>query len=161
MPIRKLNFESGDEVIAEIDRLRRSGYEATGKWNLTQICQHLTKTIRLGLEGARVRMPWLIRKTLGAWIFGRILRTGRFLSNVSAPDILKPEVPRGPDDPALIEECKSWIARARDFEGPMPPHPLVDGLTVEKWQRLMWIHAAHHLGFLVPLSDSDEDDDDV
>ena len=47
---RNLDFTSGDQVIAEIQRLREVGYKKTKNWNLTQICEHLTKTMRGGMD---------------------------------------------------------------------------------------------------------------
>lgn len=80
MKRRSLDFHSADEVITEINRLRESGYQQLGRWNLSQICEHLAGTIQ--------------------------------------------------------------------------DHPMVDDLSVEDWREFMWIHAAHHLGFLVPSSAS-------
>ena len=39
-------------------RLRSEGYSATGKWSLSQICEHLTATMRMGLA---VSSSWVLR----------------------------------------------------------------------------------------------------
>ncbi|WDQ17216.1 DUF1569 domain-containing protein [Rhodopirellula sp. P2] len=146
---RSLDFHTGDEVIAEIKRLQADGYTQNKNWNLTQICEHLTVIMTGGMEGFGFRLPKILRATALKWIFGRILRQRRM---ASAPtlDRLKPKSPDGPDDSKVMEECIATIRRASAFEGAMKEYPFLDGLTPEQWRQFMWLHAAHHLGFLTP-----------
>ena len=54
------------------------------------------------------------------------------------------------DDPAKIDRLLATLAEARDFTGPLPPYPLMDGLKLDQWKELMTIHAQHHLRRLEP-----------
>jgi hypothetical protein len=73
--------------------------------------------------------------------------TARIPSGIPTNDRLAPpaDVPE-----AAIDE---FIALARKFEsydGPFPIHPLFGRLTPEEWRQFNLLHAAHHLGHLVP-----------
>jgi len=145
---RELDLRTLDDVIAEVERLRDEGYTATGNWNLSQMCEHLTGTMRVGLDGDEPRLSWPLRKVLGL-VFSRVLRTRSMSSGVPTTPRLTPG-PAVDDDPEKIDRCLATLAEARDFPGPLPPYPLMDGLTLERWKDLMVIHAQHHLRFLEP-----------
>jgi hypothetical protein len=149
MKRRSLDFRDADAVIAEIHRLREGGYAMLGKWNLSQMCEHIRETLRIGLDGKRKRMPWVLRTLIARPMVSRALKTRRMASGIPAPKEIVPTVPGGPDDPAVIESCIATLIEARDTDGPLPPHPMCD-MTVDEWKQLNWVHAAHHLGFLVP-----------
>ncbi|SMP59413.1 Protein of unknown function [Neorhodopirellula lusitana] len=151
---RTLDFHTGDEVIAEIQRLRRDGYTKTKQWNLTQICEHLTATMAGGMDGFGFRLPWILRSTIVKWIFNRMLRT-RKMSSGPTLDRLKPQSEAGPDDDAVIDHCIAVVERAQGFAGPLDDYPFLDNLKVEDWQQFCWMHAGHHLGFLSPNQPSE------
>jgi hypothetical protein len=149
MPKRPLRFENFDQAIAEIERLRDGGYTPSGKWNLSQIGEHLTATMRIGLDGDSKPLPWLLRATvlrglMEAMIFFRYMPSG-----AKAPQEIQP-AHRDADDPAVIETCLATLREARDFSGPLPEYPICTGMTLEKWRTLMLVHAAHHLAYLRP-----------
>lgn len=146
---RKLDFHSGDEVIAEINRLRKDGYTKTKNWNLTQICEHLNATMAGGMDGFGFRLPWILRATILKWMFARILRTRKM---TSGPTIkrLKPTTESGPDDDSIVDGCIETIHRASSFNGPLEDYPFLNDFKVDDWQQFMWMHAAHHLSFLEP-----------
>lgn len=146
---RKLDFHTGDEVIAEIGRLRLHGYTKLKNWNLTQICEHLDATMSGGMDGFGFRVPWILRATIIKWIFNRTLRTRRMPSGPTM-DRLKPKSESGPDADANIDHCLATIERAKAFPGPIENYPFLNEIEVEDWRQFMWMHAGHHLGFLVP-----------
>lgn len=146
---RALDFHTGDEVIAEIQRLRTGGYTKTKNWNLTQVCEHLTATMTGGMDGFGFRLPWILRATVIKWVFRRMLRT-RKMSSGPTLKRLKPKTVDGPDDDAVIDGCIAAIERAKEFTGPLKDYPFLDDLSVDDWQQFMWMHAGHHLGFLIP-----------
>lgn len=149
MARRKLDFHSGEEVIADIMHLREAGYEQNKNWNLSQICEHLSVTMSGGMDGFGFRMPWLLRATVIEWVFRYSLRKRKLFSGAPTLPVLKPK-PRDSDDDDLIDECIQVTQRAISFNGSMEEYALLDGLTVPDWQQFMWIHAAHHLSFLTP-----------
>ncbi|MEM9827863.1 MAG: DUF1569 domain-containing protein [Planctomycetota bacterium] len=146
---RTLDFHTGDEVNAEIQRLRSTEYTKTKNWNLTQICEHLDATMTGGMNGFGFRLPWILRATIMKWIFGRMLRT-RKMSSGPTLERLKPKSDPGTEDDAIIDKCIATIEHAKAFPGPIKDYPFLNELSVEDWQQFMWMHAGHHLGFLVP-----------
>lgn len=152
---RELDFQNGDEVIAEIQSLRESGYTKSKNWNLTQACEHLTKTMAGGMDGFGFRLPWLLRATVIKWVFQRMLKT-RKMSSGPTLKRLKPESEPGADDDVIIDHCIATIERAKQFDGSLEDYPFLDDLKVDDWRQFMWMHAGHHLGFLLPKNDTDK-----
>ena len=147
---RQIDLRSAAEVIDEINRLRLSGYEKTGQWNLTQICQHLTASMNGGMEGFGFRVPWIVRATVAKWAFRYCLNKRKLFSGAPTFKILKPQHASVEEDDAAIEECIETCRRTEQFAGPIEDYALLNDVSVEDWRDFMWIHAAHHLGFLVP-----------
>ena len=145
---RPLDLQDADAVIAEIRRLQAGGYTMLGRWNLAQMCEHFTGTLRVGLEGHERPLPVIVRRLLGATMIPRVIRTRRMMSGVPAPRELIPTSPSGPDDPAMIDTCIATLERARDATS-IPPHPMAE-MTIDQWKQLNWVHCSHHLSFLIP-----------
>lgn len=153
VPKRKLDFHTADEVIGEIESLRNGGYSKLKRWNLTQACEHLTKTIEGEMNGLGFRIPWILRRTVGNWMTRRVLKTRSMPSAPTLPS-LRPAAGDVAEDPAVIEQCIATIRKAEIFNGSLDDYPFVDGLSHDEWRQFMWIHAAHYLGFLVPIETS-------
>jgi hypothetical protein len=153
MPNRTLSLRSSQQVLDEIDRLERVGSTQGKKWTLSQACDHIGKTLAMGMNGAPFRLPWILRKTVGPLVVRSILKSGRLpsLLKLDAPKPLLPKPSKtGKDDPQKIDWCRSMIREAEQFAGPLPPYPLMDNISVDDWRLLNWIHAGHHLSFLIP-----------
>lgn len=149
VPKRKLDFRTADEVIGEIERLRINGYSKLKRWNLTQVCEHLTKTMEGEMNGLGFRFPWILRRTVGNWMTRRVLKI-RAMPSISTLPSLRPTLGDGNERPEVIEQCITTVRKSARFDGSLDDYPFVDGLTHEQWRQFMWIHAAHHLGFLIP-----------
>ncbi|XZE56170.1 DUF1569 domain-containing protein [Planctomycetaceae bacterium SH139] len=149
VPKRKLDFQTAGDVIGEIERLRRDGYTKLKRWNLTQMCEHLTRTMEGEMKGLGFRIPWILRRTVGIWMTRRVLNN-RSMPGVPTLPSLRPTVSEASEDPAVIEQCIATIRKTELFDGSLDDYPFVDGLSHEEWRQFMWIHAAHHLGFLIP-----------
>ena len=150
---RALDFHNDEEVIAEIERLRTDGYTKHKNWNLSQICQHLTITMTGGMEGFGFRMPWILRATVMKWLFQNALKKRRLPSGPTVKPLL-PTTAGDNDDDTVIDECIATLKKAAAFAGPIKDYPLLNDVDVEDWKQFMWLHAAHHLGFLQPAKDS-------
>lgn len=152
MQKRTLDLRTGDDVISEIRRLAADGYDRAGNWSLTQICDHVEKAITGTMKGIGFRAPWIFRVTLGQWFVNSALRNNRAPNiKIPAPKPFVPTAAPSPtDDPAVIERCIAAIEEAKAFPGPMKDYPIVNEISVDDWRRMMWIHAAHHLAFLIP-----------
>jgi Protein of unknown function (DUF1569) len=151
MPERRLlNVTSLEEVMPEVEKLS-AGYEPVGQWSLGQICNHLTTSLNFvtnGVTGASLsNAPEDPRFAL---IRARFFRAGRFPDGKAAP--VSELVPRtGLDDRAEVEALRDALARYALATGPFPAHPYLGFMTKEEWSQFHCLHAAHHLGFAVPL----------
>ncbi|WP_435009693.1 DUF1569 domain-containing protein [Tundrisphaera lichenicola] len=144
---RTLTFSRLDEVMPEVDRLLK-GHRTLGQWSLGQICNHLAGVIVMGVDGPPVKLPWILRKTVGPLIVGWILKKGRFPNGVKIPRKYEPKP--GLDARAEAEALRAAIRLYSMHTGPMADHPLAGQIPRATWDRLECIHCAHHLGFVVP-----------
>ena len=147
---RELDFRSADEVIADIHFLQECGYKTLKNWNLTQICEHLTATMDVALRPSGKRAPWILRATIFRWFVSRMLKTRRIMSGAPTLKQLIPQSPPETEDREQIEKCIAKLREAESYPGPIRDYPLLDDFSVEDWKSFMWLHAAHHLSFLVP-----------
>ena len=148
---RTLDLRSADEVIAEIEHLRATGYRRTKRWNLSQICEHLTMTMVGEMEGLGFRVPWIIRRTVGIWLTNRVLRTRRMPSVPTLPRLV-PQSASSSNNHEVIDACIAAVRKSEVFDGSLADYPFVDNLSHDQWRQFMWIQASHHLSFLIPDS---------
>ena len=161
MKRRTVDFRSADEIIRDINLLRAQGYEMTGKWNLTQICQHLTGTMDGGMDGFGFRVPWILRATIIEWGYRYALKKRKLGSGFPTIKILRPTHSDAADNDTLIDACIASCQRVDTFSGSLEDYALLDNLSVDDWRNFMWIHAAHHLSFLIPKDASVEGDPQI
>ena len=146
---RPLAFKTLEESLEEIRRLKNSGYEKAGSWNLDQICQHLNKTMRTAFDGAEFGLPGMIRPVVRV-IFMRIVKKGKQVNmSATAPPQLVPE--ESIDLEKEIQEYESLIERYNQGESEIKHrHPIIGKLSADQWKSFHAWHAAHHLSFLIP-----------
>lgn len=150
MEPRLLDFKDFPEVLAELERLHRDGYEKLGHWDLAQTCDHLTYFIQGSLDGHTYKVPWLLKVLLGRMVLRRILTQRRMKSGVPTPQ--KPLPAAGGDEAAAVTRLRQVIERLQEHSGPFHDSPFFGHLTPAEWRELHVIHCAHHLGYLKPMS---------
>ncbi len=146
---RHLDFQSWPELLADIDHLRQAHYDRAGNWDLSQILDHVGEGLRTALHGIDHQAAWIIRRFIGPLILKRILSQRRMKAGIKVPQWWLP----GPshDESAAVElPCPSQRISGHD-DTPFP-HPFFGPLTKQQWNDLVLVHAAHHLGFLIPRS---------
>lgn len=146
---RELKFENLNEAIEDIKTLSSQGYDQVGNWNLAMICQHLSKTMRMTVEGADFKMPGIMQ-WVARLFFKKTFMTGKPVKmKVSAPAQLVPEE---------TEEVEKWTTEFTflankildDNTELVHQHPVFGKLSTEELRKLHGWHAAHHLSFLLP-----------
>lgn len=148
MPERRtLQFKNLDEAMAEVDRLVK-GHATLGRWSLGQICNHLSSVVIYSVEGFPGGAPWIVRRTFGPVVKRRVLKSGRLPGGLKLPDKFQPRA--GLDARAEAEALRASIRLFSSATGPLVEHPFFGRLTADEWRRIHAIHAAHHLGFVVP-----------
>jgi hypothetical protein len=145
---RRLEFRGFADALAEVDRLHRHGYQRAGQWDLAQVCDHLTYFLKGSLDGHTFRVPWLFKFLFGRMVLRRILKGRKMKSGVFTPQ--KPLPAPGGDEAAAVTRFRQVVQRLEDHKGELHASPFFGYLTPDQWRELHLIHAAHHLGFLVP-----------
>lgn len=141
-----LSFDTEDQIIAEIDRLRR-GYARTGDWSLSQACWHLN-------IGTQARMkpgphaPDTPEQTARRPMLEKVLATGDLPEGITAPE---PMLPPTSSDDSAIDALIASLRQFKTFTGEIAPHRLFGKLSDADARKLNRIHCARHLSFLVPL----------
>jgi hypothetical protein len=148
MEHRQLEFKDFADVLAEVDRLHRGGYQKLGQWDLAQTCDHLAYFMQGSLDGATYRVPWLFKVLFGRPVLRRILKQRRMKAGVPTPQ--KPLPAPGGDEPAAVERFRYVVERLRSHTGELHPSPFFGHLTPDEWRELHLIHCAHHLSYLQP-----------
>ena len=147
MERRKLTLSTYGEAIEAIERLEASGYRQLGKWDLAQICHHLSYYYRGSLNGFGFRLPWPIRKTIGRMLLKRMLAGGDMKTGGRTIPASIPPTPI--NGSATVAEAKALLARLQLAEQ-LHASPLFDQLSPDQWKQLHLAHTAHHLSFLMP-----------
>lgn len=144
---RHLDFHDFAAVLAEVEALGQKGYAKAGNWDLGQVCDHLATAMRMQMDGAPFRAPWLARTIFAPLILRVILKKREMRPGIKVPPALLPGSPV--DEEAAIKAFSDVVARFRDHPGEFALHPFFGKLTPEQARQLHLIHAAHHLGFLL------------
>lgn len=142
---RKLHFRSEDEVILDIETLRR-GYTRHGNWTLAQICNHLDKGIQSRMKPGPFP-PNTPEQDARRTMAQTILSTGTLPEGIGAPDFMQPPADSGEES---IDACIGRLREFKTFAGPIAPHRLFGHLPDDEARKLNLIHCAHHLSFLTP-----------
>ncbi|HEV7299665.1 MAG TPA: DUF1569 domain-containing protein [Tepidisphaeraceae bacterium] len=149
MERRPLQFTTLDDAVTDARHLFERGYDRAGKWNLAQVCDHLTKLMTMSRDGfGETGFGWPLR------LFGRlakplILRMKTMPKGLDGPAAFMPAANLA-DDAAAAEALADAVRRILEPGATFHPSPLLGRLTRDQWISIHRVHAAHHLGFLVP-----------
>lgn len=150
---RDLSWTCLDAVVADAKSLHEDGYSQVGKWDLTQTCLHLSKTMRSSVQGFDGRLPWILR--LVVQLIGvkrRAYRTRRLRTGLPAPkDFIYPS---DGGDPQKQQQAIARLIEAIEIfqqgRGRYTSHPAFGRISDDEWYQFHVIHAMHHLSFLRP-----------
>jgi hypothetical protein len=155
-PRESLTFNNLDEAVADAENLLNKGYDRTGNWDLAQICNHLAEWLKYPIDGyppAPIFLKpvfWLMKVTFGKRMGQSLLQGGKMKKGLAtAPQTV---FPGGQDANAAVENFRQQVERWKAYSGPYHPSPIFGSFTQEEWNRGQCVHAAHHLSFLVPMS---------
>jgi len=146
MPQRRpIKFNSMDDVIADVERLRRSDCARCGQWTLAQICSHLDMALTYAMSGTKT--PNTPEQDAARPRLDNVLASGQLPAGIQGPPQLMPP-PDVPD--AAIDSFIATAKRFAAFPGPFGPHRRFGNIGDDVIRRLVLIHAAHHLSHFVP-----------
>jgi hypothetical protein len=143
----QLRFDSEDDVVAEVNRLRR-GYSQAGAWSLPQICCHLEKSLQYRMRPGPFE-PTTPEQAARRDQLQQLLSSGRLPDGQTAPDMMMPPLDCGDD---AIDAFLARLEQFKNFPGPIAPHRLFGQLSDADARKINLIHCAHHLSYLTPTS---------
>ncbi|MEQ1826076.1 MAG: DUF1569 domain-containing protein [Pirellula sp.] len=154
MQRRELRFAKLADISSDIDQLLTKGYQRTGKWDLSQICEHLADWMIFPIDGFP-KAPLFVacilgvmRVTLGKSLFKKFVRDQRM--SVNQPTDPATVHNSTQDSQASIDRLRKAIDRLASHRGPIHPSPLFGKMNYDELVSLQLAHCAHHLSFLVP-----------
>jgi hypothetical protein len=142
---KDLKFASPDDVIADVRRLQK-GYGQAGNWNLYQIAWHLDQSTRFRFKPGPFP-PNTPEQDARKPVFEKLMATGKLPDGIPVPDPIRPPADAGPDSIDRLVEAMEML---KAFKGEFWPHRLFGQMTDEQSRRILMIHGAHHLSYLVP-----------
>lgn len=148
MDRRDLDFSDFDRLVADVKHLHEGGYHQAGRWDLAQVCGHLTISMKQSLDGFTFKAPWLVRKLIIPFIRRGLFRSRKIKPGIKAPGgfVVDP----GTDETQAVDRFLQMIDRVKGHRGDFQIHPVFEKMSHEQWHQFHLIHAAHHLSFLVP-----------
>jgi hypothetical protein len=143
-----LRYANEDEVMADVQRLRR-GYAQSGGWSLPQMGWHLNKAVLARMHPgphAADTPEQVARKPL----LQQVLSMNGYLPDgIVAPDSMVPP----PDVPqSAIDDLIASLKQLQAFRGQIAPHRLFGQIPDADARKLNLIHCAHHLSYLSPTN---------
>ena len=142
-----LRYSSEDDVVADVNRLRR-GYTQAGAWSLPQICCHLDKSMQYRMRPGP-HEPTTPEQAARHDQLRQILASGRLPDGQTAPDFMTPPTDCGDD---AIDAFLARLEQFKNFPGPIAPHRLFGQLSDADARTINLIHCAHHLSYLTPTN---------
>jgi len=148
MPTRRqIQFQSYDDILADVDKLLRGGYERGGQWSLGMASEHLAITIKMAFDPAAKGMPRLIRPVIRWVILPRILKKG-MPKGMKGLQAIMPSATV--TDEAGRDVLRQAIEVAKANTHAKLDHPIFGTIESPVFDRLQRVHAQHHLSFLIP-----------
>jgi Protein of unknown function (DUF1569) len=152
---RRVQYESLDALLADAEFQTASGQRTLGNWTLAQILDHLSRSLRVAVDGTDAVFP------LPARVFLHLVRK-RFFSRPLAPGFHVPPkleaVLRPGTDLSIersLQELREAIVRFERAKE-VALHPAFGRLTREEWRQITLRHAELHMSFVVPQPQSAE-----
>ena len=153
MERRQLRFTDFEQVIRDAEHLLAVGYDRAGKWDLSQVCNHLTEWARYPLDGFP-KLPWWLKPIFAivkVTMLPKLERQMREEKKMPAGMGTAPMTVFPPSDPQeAVANLAKQLRRYAGHTEPMHPSPLRGLLSKEDWIDSQLVHCAHHLSFLVP-----------
>ena len=143
---RPLQFAGIDEIMPEVDRLLQ-GNKTVGQWTFGQICDHLATVNRAVVDAPAEPKPDPSTRVSDE-MKRQVFATGLLFENMPMPGDLT--TPKDVERTEAVNRLRDATAHYQASPGPVIDHPFYGPLSKEEWDRVVCIHSAHHLSFVIP-----------
>ncbi|MEO6434293.1 MAG: DUF1569 domain-containing protein [Tepidisphaeraceae bacterium] len=142
---RRLSFRSEDDVLAEVERLQKGDHTKLANWSLPMICWHLSLAGEPMPPSSTTPTPE--QDAMRKGLIDVILETGAPPPGFEAPPEMTPSADSTDTD---VERFKSALRASKAFAHTHVDFGSFGPVPIERARRLLLMHSAHHLGFLIP-----------
>ncbi|HMV76679.1 MAG TPA: DUF1569 domain-containing protein [Leptospiraceae bacterium] len=146
---RNIRLLSLEDVEAELNYLDGAGsIQTSGLWTYYQILSHMNDAVHFSMTGFPSVLPGFIRKTVGRYMFKKLIKTG-----IMKPGYLNPSAPKKREEGdarLMLQKLRSTLNDFKNYNGEMSVHPIFDRLSKEDYTKLHSIHFSLHLSFAHP-----------
>jgi hypothetical protein len=141
-----LKYNSLDEMLADVDRLRGGPVEQAGQWNLAMTLDHMAKAMAAhdnpAVKPMRRPLRWIVRAAVY-----RMVRRGRYPSmRFPAPKRMRPDPNVSLE--STYAEFRASVESLQTMQSPIVTDTPFGDLSRDEFIKLQLLHGAHHLGFL-------------
>ncbi|MBC8355020.1 MAG: DUF1569 domain-containing protein [Planctomycetes bacterium] len=150
---RELQFQSLDDVLADLDQLASGEVKTLGNWSLGQICGHLAAGMSSALDGSSFNPPFIFR-LIGPFMKKKFL-TGKMPTGFKIPKAAEGQFLPSNDveTEAAVGELRSAIERLKAAsDADLVRHPMFGEMTKHEAEQFHLRHAEMHLSFVVPAA---------
>jgi hypothetical protein len=118
---------------------------SNGEWNVSQILQHCTQSVRYSIDGyPKARSPWL-QNSIGKLAINAFAATGKLHHPLNEPIPGAPALaPELPNDVAL-RELTYTVQQFMDWQGSLQAHFAFGSLTKAQYYSVHYLHLQSHL----------------
>lgn len=143
-----MKFRTIDDIRERVQLIEPDNHKTLGKWSAAQNFFHLAGALEATVTSRPAGSPGVTRKVAKPirWFITRV----RFPPFVPIPDSVRSllEPPEDADFATQKLRLLTTIDRFRDFDGELPPHPVLGPLTRDEWIGFHLRHCQRHLSFI-------------
>ena len=146
---RSLHYESLGDFLVDAQCQAAGPTRTLGNWTLAQIFDHLSRSLRVAVDGTDAWFPWPARFVLRfvrKRIISRPLKPG-FHVPKNLEEVLRPGQQLTTDE--SLQNLREALCRFQTAPQ-LAPHPAFGKLTRDEWHQLTLRHAELHMSFVVP-----------
>lgn len=150
---RHVHYDCLSDLLDDAERQAAGNSQTLGNWTLPQIFEHLSRSLRMAVDGTNALFPLparLFLRPLRRRFFSRPMKSG-----FNVPPKLEKALRPGTGlsiEPAL-KELREAVSR---FESApqLAYHPAFGRLTRDEWRQISLRHAEMHMSFVLPCPQS-------
>ncbi|KKO44113.1 twin-arginine translocation pathway signal [Arsukibacterium ikkense] len=133
------------EMLVQLRAMPAARLSSSGPWNVSQILQHCTQSIRYSIYGyPEARSPWF-QYSIGKLAVNAFAATGKLHHPLDEPIPGAPALqPTLPNDVALRELIYT-VQQFMDWQGELQPHFAFGSLTKAQYYSVHYLHLQSHL----------------
>ncbi|WP_075009513.1 DUF1569 domain-containing protein [Stigmatella aurantiaca] len=138
------------ELLAQLQGLPADTLRSTGRWNVSEIFQHCTQSIRFSRVGYPLARSALFQNTAGAAALNVFSAAGEMHHPLDEAIPGAPALVSGLPNEAALAELTSELKQFMDWQGELAPHFAYGELSKSQYDTAHYLHLRNHLREVQP-----------